>query len=525
MTDTTWFIIAIIIYMGVMLAIGYWSFQNTDEYDDYVLAGRGLNPFVAALSAGASDMSGWLLMGLPGALFVSGMSELWIAIGLLIGCWANWRWVAPRLRSYSEVAGDSITLPSFFENRLADKSRVLRVVSSLIIIVFFTFYVSSGMVSGGRYFESTFGSGYLDGMLIVAGITVAYTFIGGFLAVSYTDAVQGTIMFLSLVIVPVMALLSLDDPSSIWTWATSHDYGPYTSGIGNPDYFSMFSGVSAAAIIGNLAWGLGYFGQPHIIVRFMALRSPSDARQGRYIGMTWMLLSIVGATFVAIIGTAYFGQNPDVAVVDRNAFETIFLDMGRVLFHPLIAGLILTAVLAAIMSTISSQLLVTSTSLIEDLFKIFRKNEPSQRLMIYLSRSAVVAVAIVAGVLAINPSASILELVGFAWAGFGSAFGPLVLLMLYWRRLSTIGAIAGMSTGAIVSFAWGMSSLSSSLYEMVPGFISGLVVTVVVSLLTKQPDQKVLQEFDDAVRLSKVSAAHPDMDIAQANNLQQAGKL
>lgn len=257
MTEHTWFIVAIIIYMAVMLAIGYWSYRKTDQYDDYVLAGRDLNPFVAALSAGASDMSGWLLMGLPGALFVTGMSELWIAVGLLIGAWANWRWVAPRLRSYSEVAQNSITLPSFFENRLDDSSRVLRIVSSLIIIVFFTFYVSSGMVSGGRYFESTFGGAYLDGMLIVACITVIYTFIGGFLAVSYTDAVQGSIMFVSLVLVPVAALLYLDDPSSIWTWATSHDYGPYMDGVGNPHYFSMISGVSVAAVIGNLAWGLG----------------------------------------------------------------------------------------------------------------------------------------------------------------------------------------------------------------------------------------------------------------------------
>lgn len=237
MSEHTWFIVAIMIYMGAMLAIGYWSYKKTDQYDDFVLAGRDLNPFVAALSAGASDMSGWLLMGLPGALFVTGMSELWIAVGLLIGSWANWRWVAPRLRAYSEVANNSITLPSFFENRLMDQSRVLRIVSSIVIIVFFTFYVSSGMVSGGRYFESTFGSAYIDGMMIVACITVVYTFVGGFLAVSYTDAVQGTIMFVSLVIVPVMALIYLDDPSSMWTWASHNDYGPHTDGIGNPTTF------------------------------------------------------------------------------------------------------------------------------------------------------------------------------------------------------------------------------------------------------------------------------------------------
>lgn len=515
MTEHTWFIVAIIIYMAVMLAIGYWSYRKTDQYDDYVLAGRDLNPFVAALSAGASDMSGWLLMGLPGALFVTGMSELWIAVGLLIGAWANWRWVAPRLRSYSEIAQNSITLPSFFENRLEDSSRILRIVSSLIIIVFFTFYVSSGMVSGGRYFESTFGGAYLDGMLIVACITVIYTFIGGFLAVSYTDAVQGSIMFVSLVLVPLAALLYLDDPSSIWTWATSHDYGPYMDGVGNPHYFSMISGVSVAAVIGNLAWGLGYFGQPHIIVRFMALRKPSDAGQARWIGTAWMLLSILGATFTAIIGTAFFGQNPHVEVVDKKAYETIFLDMGRVLFHPLIGGLILTAVLAAIMSTIASQLLVTSTSLIEDLFKAFKKNLPSETVMINLSRTAVMAVAIVAGVLAIDPQDSILNLVGFAWAGFGSAFGPLVLLTLYWKRLNFAGAISGMLTGAVVSFAWGMSPLGDSLYEIVPGFFGGLFVMVVVSLATPAPSASVRAAFDRATELTKVSQAHPELGVSE----------
>ncbi|MCS4534892.1 sodium/proline symporter PutP [Corynebacterium sp. HS2168-gen11] len=503
MTEYTWYILAIVIYMAVMLFIGYWSYQQTNEYDDYVLAGRNLHPFVAAMSAGASDMSGWLLMGLPGALFVTGMSELWIAIGLAAGAWANWKWVAPRLRAYSEMAQDSVTIPSFFENRLQDQSRALRMISALIIVVFFTFYVSSGMVAGGRYFESTFGGNYLDGMLIVACITVVYTFIGGFLAVAYTDAVQGTIMFLSLVIVPVMALFALDDPSSIWTWATSHDYGPYTGGTGNPQFFSLISGVSVAAIIGNLAWGLGYFGQPHIIVRFMALRSPQDAKHGRTIGITWMILTMGGATFVAIIGTAFFGQDPAIAIVDRTSFETIFLDMGRLLFHPFIAGLILTAVLAAIMSTISSQLLVSATSLIEDIYLVFAKRKPDERILMNLSRTAVMLVAIIAGIISVHPSDSILGLVGFAWAGFGAAFGPLVLLSLYWKRLTIAGALSGMLTGAAVVFIWGSSQLGDVIYEMVPGVLAATTITVVVSLATKSPQAQVVETFDRAVEFSK----------------------
>lgn len=497
--DHTWFVMAIILYLFLMLAIGFWSYRKTTEYNDYVLAGRGLPPFVAALSAGASDMSGWLLMGLPGALYVSGLSEMWIAVGLLIGSWANWRWVAPRLRSYSEVAGDAMTLPSFFENRLADHSRIMRVVSALIIIVYFGFYVSSGMVSGGRYFEATFGGDYVTGLLIVGAVTVIYTFIGGFLAVSMTDVVQGLLMFLSLVIVPVMALLTLDHPADVFTWASTHDYGPWATGSGNSEFFQMFGGITVLGLIGHLAWGLGYFGQPHIVTRFMALRNPQEARQGRFWGISWMLLSVVGALCVAVVGTAFFAQNPDITVTDTESYETIFLDMGRVLFHPLVSGLILTAVLAAIMSTMSSQLLVVSSSLIEDLYRIFSGRTPDQHLLINLSRTAVVAVAVAAGLFALHPNDSILGLVAFAWSGFGSAFGPLMLLSLYWRRLTAPGAIAGMITGAVVSFAWGMSPLSDYLYEMVPGFFLSLAVTMLVSLITRTPRAETLKEFDRAV--------------------------
>lgn len=513
MDSSTWYVIAIIIYLFAMLAIGFWSYKQTDEYDDYVLAGRGLHPFVAALSAGASDMSGWLLMGLPGALFLTGMSELWMAIGLTIGAWANWKYVAPRLRSYSEIAGNSITVPSFFENRLHDKSRLLRIIAAVIIIFFFTFYVSSGMVAGGRYFESTFNGDYLVGMLIVASVTVIYTFVGGFLAVSYTDTVQGILMFLALLIVPVMAIFAIDDAGQIFSFAANNPYA--TDGvIENPDYFNMFAGVSAGVIVGNLAWGLGYFGQPHIVVRFMALRKPSDAKQGLFYGIGWMVLSLIGAVFVALVGTVFFTQTNN-SITDQENYETIFLDMAQVMFHPLFAGLVLTAVLAAIMSTMSSQLLVVSTSLIEDIWKIFAKKMPSQSTLINLSRTAVVAIAVIGALLAINPSDSILGLVGFAWAGFGAAFGPLTLLSLYWKRLNSTGAIAGMVTGAVVTIAWGMSPLGDALYEIVPGFIASLIVTVAVSLATKAPSDKVTSEFEDAVRISKL-VQEKDIDFEEA---------
>ena len=502
MTEQTWFIIAIGIYLAIMLAIGWWGYRQTSQYDDYVLGGRGLPPFVAALSAGASDMSGWLLMGLPGALFLTGMSEAWMAIGLLIGAWANWKFVAPRLRAYTEVAQNSITVPSFFENRLRDKSRALRILSAVIIIFFFTFYVASGMVSGGRYFEATFDGNYLTGMLIVAAITIIYTFVGGFLAVSYTDVVQGLIMLASLLIVPIMGLIALDDPSEIFSFAAENPYASYTADNLNDTYFNMFAGVSAAVIIGNLAWGLGYFGQPHIIVRFMALRSPSEAKAGRFWGISWMALALLGGLMTALVSTVYFAQN-EAAITDQVNFETVFLDLSRILFHPLIAGLVLTAVLAAIMSTMSSQLLVVSSSLIEDLYKIVAKGKPTERTLLLLSRGAVLVVALIALALSINPNDSILGLVGFAWAGFGAAFGPVVLASLYWKRLNSTGAIAGMATGAVVSIGWGMSPLSDLMYEIVPGIIASTVVMVIVTLATKSPQQEIVDEFDEAVVLAE----------------------
>ncbi|APT93735.1 proline:sodium symporter PutP [Corynebacterium phocae] len=498
-----------------MLAIGFWSYRKTSEYDQYVLGGRGLNPFVAAMSAGASDMSGWLLMGLPGALFLTGMSSLWIAIGLTVGAWLNWKYVAPRLRAYSEVANNSITIPSFFENRVQDKSRLLRIFSAAIIIFFFTFYVSSGMVAGGRYFESTFNGSYLTGMMLVAAVTVIYTLVGGFLAVSYTDAVQGVLMFLSLVIVPVMAILALDNPGDIFSYASNHPYG--TGGaVDNPDYFSMFSGVSLAVIVGNVAWGLGYFGQPHILVRFMALRTPKDAVTGRRIGISWMALSILGAVFTALAGTVFF-TNQDYSITDQENYETIFLDMAQIMFHPLFAGLVLTAVLAAIMSTMSSQMLVVSSALIEDLTKIVFKQDLGKKKLINLSRLAVLAISVIAAVLAINPSDSILGLVGFAWAGFGAAFGPLVILSLYWKRLNSTGAIVGMVAGAAVTIAWGMSPLGDFLYEIVPGFIVNLILTYVVSVMTAEPSHSVKKEFDKTLALFEVVSHNEDVAFEEVD--------
>ncbi|RPF20579.1 sodium/proline symporter PutP [Myceligenerans xiligouense] len=489
MTPDVWKTIAIVGYLALMLGIGYAAFRRTENLDDYMLGGRRLSPGVAALSAGASDMSGWLLMGLPGAIYVSGLVESWIAIGLTIGAWLNWKFIAPRLRAYTETARNSITIPSYFENRLHDTSRLLRVASGVIILVFFTFYVSSGLVAGGTFFEGSFGFDYTTGIWVVGGVTLAYTLFGGFLGATWTDVAQGSMMLLALVAVPIVAFFDLGG------------WGPVREGIlaaetsGAVNHLSFLAGASVTGVISAAAWGLGYFGQPHIIVRFMAIRSPQDAVAGRRIGISWMIVSTVGAIVTGLIGVAYV--NVRGGTLDNP--ETVFLYLSQVLFHPLVAGLVLAAVLAAIMSTISSQLIVSSSALVEDLVKIAGK-EMTARTQVTLGRLGVLLVAVVAGLIAFDRTDTILDLVGFAWAGFGAAFGPVVILSLYWRRLTRWGALAGMVVGATVAFGWGRSPLADTLYEIVPGFVLGALVAIVVSLLTPAPSESIREEFAEATR-------------------------
>ncbi|PPG31793.1 sodium/proline symporter PutP [Pseudoclavibacter sp. RFBB5] len=496
MSDLTFQLIALAIYFAAMVGIGLYAFRQTKDQEDYMLGGRSLSPGTAALSAGASDMSGWLMMGLPGAIFVSGLFEAWIGIGLLIGAYLNWRFVAPRLRAYTEVASNSITVPSFFENRLHDKSRALRIASGIVILVFFTFYISSGMVAGGVFFESSFSGDYLTGMLLVAGVTLAYTLFGGFLGATFTDVVQGMMMLLALIAIPVVAIISLGGFGGV-------SEAIVASGVDHTGLIpEELSWPVIIGIISALGWGLGYVGQPHIIVRFMALRDSHSATAGRRIGISWMFLSLLGAVTAGLVAVAYVQEN-GVDVADP---ETVVLLMAQVLFHPLVSGFILAAVLAAIMSTISSQLIVCSSALVEDLFMVVAKKKPSAKTLVLAGRGAVLGVALVAGLLAINPSDSILALVGFAWAGFGAAFGPIILLSLYWKKLTNWGALAGMVAGAATVFIW--SALGTDLYEIIPGFILNLVVAVVVSLLTHKPgsatDTDVEREFAETGALAIV---------------------
>ena len=465
-----WSIIAIAIYLLILLIIGYYSYRKTTNISDYMLGGRGLGPMVTALSAGASDMSGWMLMGLPGAVYLTGISSLWLGIGLTLGAYLNYRLLAPRFRVYTEVANDSLTVPDYLENRFKDKSNMLRLVSGIVILVFFVLYVSSGIVAGGKLFESTFGLTYTMGVVVTLAVVVLYTYFGGFLAVSLTDCFQGTLMFICLVMVPVVAFMNIGvDPGTFANKVKSID----------PALFDMFRGTSVATIIGFIAWGLGYFGQPHIIVRFMAIKSANELKSARRIGIGWMAIGLLGAVASGLIGLVYFTDH-NIPLSDP---ETVFLRLGDILFHPFITGLILAAVLAAIMSTLSSQLLVCSSSITKDFYLTFFNKKASDKQQMVIGRLSVLVVAAFATFFAYLPNKTILNIVGQAWAGFGSAFGPVLLLSLYWKRMTKWGALSGMVIGGLTVILWIVSGLSGYLYEMIPGFSLSLISVIVVSLI------------------------------------------
>ena len=497
-------IISLALYFIVMLGIGLYAYkQSTDDVSGYMLGGRNLSPSVAALSAGASDMSGWLLMGLPGAMYLFGLSKVWIAIGLVLGAWANYFLVAPRLRVYTEKANDSITIPDYFANRFDDNKNILRVISAIVIIVFFTLYTSSGVVAGGKLFENSFNMSYEMGLYITTGVVVLYTLFGGFLAVSLTDFVQGCIMFISLLAVPIATFTMLDQPVMDTLANARYDLllsSPKESEIHALNMMDWFAGGSTIAIISAMAWGLGYFGQPHIIVRFMSVRSVKDMPTMRRVGMSWMTLSAIGAVLTGLFGAAYMLEN-QMPIDDK---ETIFLVLSELIFHPLIAGFLLAAILAAIMSTISSQLLVCSCSLTEDFYKIYLNRSASQKELVLVGRISVILVALFAIYLAYDRDSSILDLVSNAWAGFGAAFGPLVLLSLYWKRMNLQGAISGMVVGAATVLFWIYApitidgqALSAIIYEIVPGFILSTIAIVVVSLTTAEPKKEITDLFDE----------------------------
>lgn len=487
-------ILALLIYFIAMLAIGLYAYrQSSSNLSEYMLGGRKLGPAVTALSAGASDMSGWLLMGLPGALYLLGISQIWMAVGLVLGAWLNYLLLAPRFRVFTEVAKDSITLPDYLEHRFADHTRLLRLISALVIVVFFTLYTASGVVAGGKLFESVFQLDYSLGLALTAGVVIAYTLLGGFLAVSMTDFVQGIIMFLALVMVPVVTLNEVGGVGPVLD----------TVAMLNPNHLDLFTGTSLIGIVSLMAWGLGYFGQPHIIVRFMAIRSVNDFPVARRIGMSWMIVSLIGAVATGFVGIAYVHKTG----VELKDPETIFILLSQVLFHPFVGGFLLAALLAAVMSTISSQLLVTSSALTQDFYKTFLHKTASDQHLVLMGRLSVFLVALVAIFIALDRSSSILSLVANAWAGFGAAFGPLVLLSLYWKRMNLWGALAGMIAGAATVLLWiygpwtiNDMPLNDYLYAIVPGVLVSTLTIWLVTKLTAAPEQAVLNQFEQMLQ-------------------------
>ena len=485
-------LITFIFYLIAMLLIGLYAYRSTKNFDEYILGGRSLGSVVTALSAGASDMSGWLLMGLPGAIYLSGLSESWIAIGLVIGAWLNWYFVAGRLRVHTEVQFNALTLPDYFTHRFGDNKKILRVISAIVILIFFAIYCASGMVAGARLFESLFGWDYTVALWVGAIATISYVCIGGFLAISWTDTFQAGLMIFALLLTPVMVYLAIDNNALTVTALIE---------AANPQANKLISDLSFVTIISAMAWGLGYFGQPHILVRFMAADSVKSMPAARRIGMIWMVLCLAGAVAVGYLGLGYFQLNPELGAVVKNNPETVFMELTKILFNPWIAGIILAAILAAVMSTLSCQLLVCSTTLTEDLYKAFFRKTASQKELIWVGRLMVLAIALLAILLATNPESKVLGLVAYAWAGFGAAFGPLIILSLFWKRMTLNGALAGMIIGAITVIVWKNTLGHLGVYEIIPGFIFSTLAIIVVSLIDKEPNAEVLERFNRAEKL------------------------
>jgi sodium/proline symporter len=473
-------------YLILMLGIGIIAYKRTTNLSDYILGGRSLGPWTSAISAGASDMSGWLLLGLPGAAYVSGISASWIAVGLLIGTWLNWLVVARRLRLYSFKVSDALTLPAYFANRFQDRAQLLRVVSAVFILLFFLFYTSSGLVAGGRLFETVFGYDYTVAVTIGTIAVISYTFFGGFLAVSWTDLIQGLMMAAALAIVPIIAFGDLGGAGGAAAALAAESehmlawFRDATTG----------EALTAIGIISSLAWGLGYFGQPHILARFAAIRSEQDIPAARRIAVSWTAIALISSVAVGLLGVGFVQR-------DLADGETVFMVMVNLIFHPVIAGILLAAILAAIMSTADSQLLVSSSALTDDFYKAVFRKEASQTELVWVGRVAVIAIAVLAYLLALTPDAAVLDLVAYAWAGFGAAFGPALIMSLYWRRMNTWGALAGIVVGGVTVVVWAeLSGGLFDLYEIVPGVIFAYLAIVTASLATEAPSDTVTLDFD-----------------------------
>lgn len=473
-------------YIIAMISIGLLFYRKTKTQSDYLLGSRGLNSWVTSLSAQASDMSGWLLLGLPGYAYVAGLEAGWIALGLAIGTYLNWKFVASRLRLLTEKTGNAITLPDYFEKRFLSESTKLRILSAVFILIFFLIYTASGFVAGAKLFSTVFGFSYLTALSIGVFVIISYTFLGGFLAVCWTDFFQGLIMFFAVLIVPLLIIV------------TSGGLGETFHRIRqiNPNLLNMFNSISGSAlplskIISLMAWGLGYFGQPHILARFMAIKRPREIPKARIIAMIWVILSLTAAVLVGVTAHACI-QTP----LEEGSSETVFMVMVNQLVFPLLAGFLLAAILAAIMSTADSQLLVASSALTEDLYQSIFRRQVADKQRVWISRFAVIGIAIFAYVFALNPESSVLDLVAYAWAGFGATFGPIIILSLFWHRMTSRGAMAGMLVGGITVLVWKqLTGGIFELYEILPGFLLSSIAILLFSLTDSPPSQQVKDQL------------------------------
>lgn len=479
-----------VVYILLMLGIGFYAYFATKNFDDYILGGRSLGSFVTALSAGASDMSGWLLMGLPGAIYTVGLSESWIAVGLILGAYLNWKFVAGRLRVHTEVNNNALTLPDYFSHRFDDQSNILRVISAVIILVFFCIYCASGIVASARLFENTFHLSYGQAICIGAASTIIYTFIGGFLAVSWTDTIQASLMLFALILTPIFVILASGGAHA------SIDIIQQQQGA----KLLLTKNLTAISLISLLGWGLGYLGQPHILARFMAARSKATIVTATRISMSWMILCLAGAVSIGILGNAYFLTQPDQVSVLGGNNETIFIKLATLLFNPWIAGIVLSAILAAVMSTLSCQLLVASSAITEDIYKAFFRKNASQSELVWVGRMMVLVVALIAILLALNPKSEVLNLVSYAWSGFGAAFGPVILISIFWRDITKNAALAGMIIGSITVIIW-KNTQWFGLYEIIPGFFLATAAIILISKIEGGANKILHQRFDEANQL------------------------
>ncbi|MDO5707891.1 MAG: sodium/proline symporter PutP [Andreesenia angusta] len=481
---------AFLVYLGILLIIGLYFLKKSQNMKEYFLGGRQLNSWVTALSAQASDMSGWLLMGLPAAAYISGISSGWIAIGLAIGTYANWKIIAKRLRNYTAICGDSITIPEYLQNRFHTESPVIRSICSVIIFIFFLIYTASAFNAGAVLFRYLFGFSYTTSLIIGCIVIISYTLMGGFFAVSWTDFVQGMLMFVTIVIVPILAYKS----SSAVNIDTIKE-------IGGPGFLSMMESaegkVKISSIVSSLAWGLGYLGMPHILTRFMAIKSSSMIKKSRIIAMVWVLISLTASVTVGLVGKAYLLDN-GIEYTNLKDAEAVFMTMITGVAPGFLAGILLSAIMAAVMSTADSQLLVTASALTNDFYKAVVKRDATGKELIWVSRISVFLVALIAFVIAYNPDNTVMSLVSYAWAGLGASFGPVIFLSLFWKRMTAKGAIAGMISGGVTVLLWESFGIENAigLYSIIPGYIVSLLSVYIFSIIDEEPSVEVLEEFN-----------------------------